>query len=178
LPLAKCECDRRARCHGSANLQPMHPCLLSSLAWAPVGALKPLAMRCRRHWPQTPSSSLCASISRTRITPRRAMPFSGLLLIVRLSYSPTSLGLWPTLPPLGGKKGGRRGTNPLDRVRARRQPYGPPFFALTLQTHLEEAIATVPDTHLVAVHDDITLVGVISNTIIIRHIVIWWCSTC
>jgi hypothetical protein len=36
---------------------------------------------------------------------------------------------------------------------------GPLHFALALQTPLKEATAAVPDAHLVAVHDDITLVG-------------------
>jgi hypothetical protein len=35
----------------------------------------------------------------------------------------------------------------------------PLLFALALQTPLEEATAAVPDTHLVAIHDDVTLVG-------------------
>jgi hypothetical protein len=35
----------------------------------------------------------------------------------------------------------------------------PLLFALTLQTPLEEATAAVLDAHLVAIHDDVTLVG-------------------
>jgi hypothetical protein len=38
-------------------------------------------------------------------------------------------------------------------------PMGPLLFALPLLTPLEEAIAAVLDAHLVAVHDDVTLVG-------------------
>jgi hypothetical protein len=44
-------------------------------------------------------------------------------------------------------------------VSAKETPWGPFLFALALQSALEESLAAVTDAHLVAIHDDVTLVA-------------------
>jgi hypothetical protein len=46
---------------------------------------------------------------------------------------------------------------------------GPLLFALALQQPLEESIAAVPDSHLVAIHDDVTLVALPEKVATLFH---------
>jgi hypothetical protein len=102
------------------------------------------------------------TVSRTAVLQAVADRTPELLPFVQWVYSCPSR-LWVAgreegAPPILSTTGVRQG-----------DPMGPLLFALALQQPLEESIAEVPDLHLVAIHDDVTLVALPEKVATLFH---------
>jgi hypothetical protein len=92
-----------------------------------------------------------------------------LLAFVKWVYNQTSR-LWAI--------GHEEGTPPIRSMTGVRQgdPMGPLLFALALQSALKESLAAVTDAHLVAFHDDVTLVAT-AEKVAARYAALDSCTT-